>query len=331
MRILKKILIALLLFIAVAYVGISYLLSNRVLIPASSSHENTIADIPTYWNTTFEAMMAPLPDPEPVSISGFEGLSLKGQYFDVSDTNKCLFIFVHGWNMTWADMLKYHPMVADCRCDLLMYDHRVHGESEGTYPTGGLKEAEDLLLVTEWVVRNKGLEKHQIAWLGSSWGAATSIIAGAKDAGPAMIIADAPFQDWYSAVFERAIKDYGGGIRAIAPGVMKMVNLRAGIDYKEASPREKAKDVKAPVLLIHSEGDLATSSDQSANIAANLNPASTFHHTQWGNGHVMDVVHNTEEMKKYLMDFIEKNSVEAFAPALASVDTLSPDAPAVAY
>ena len=322
MKILKRILVVLIVILLVGYVGISYTLSNRVLTP-NSSFEKTVADIPVYWNTTFEAMMALLPEPEEISIEGFEGISLKGKYFDVSEQDKCLFIFVHGWGTTWANMLKYYPMVDDCGCDVLMYDHRVHGASGGTYPTGGIKEAEDLLLLTAWAEENKGFAWDQMAWLGSSWGAATSLTAGATDRDPAFIVADSPFQDWYSAVFERAIRDYGTGIKAIAPGVMQVVNMRAGVNYKEASSKNKAKDIVEPVLLIHSAGDLETSSDQSVNIAENLNDRSEFHHTQWGNNHVKDVLYNTEEMKSLLMNFIEKNNLVAFQPIPMAVDSMN--------
>jgi len=323
MKILKKSLYTLTVIVLICYLGMSYMLSNRVLTPVDPTTKKDIADMPAEWNTTFREMMALLPKPEQLSISGFEGVELYGQYFDVSDTNKCLFIFVHGWSRTWANMLKYYPMVDDCGCDVLMYDHRAHGRSEGQYPTGGIKESEDLLLVTEWASRNKGYDWEKIAWLGSSWGAATSIIAGANNQDPAFIVADAPYQDWYSAVFERAILDYGSGIKAIAPGVMKVVNMRSEIDYREASPKEKAKEVVEPVLLIHSKKDMATSSDQSVNISKNLNGLSEFHHTQWGNDHVKDVVNNTEEMKALLMKFIEKNSIEHFFPPTPSIDTIA--------
>ena len=83
------------------------------------------------------------------------------------------------------------------------------------------------------------------------------------------------------------------------------------------------------MLLIHSEGDLETSSDQSINISKNLNEQSEFHHTQWGNDHVKDVLFNTQEMKTLLMNFIDKNGIEAFQPALSVADTLVIDVPVV--
>ena len=313
MKIIRKVSVPLLIILTLAYVGVSYLFSSQAL-TSDSSFEQTLAEMPDRWGTTYEEMMSFLPEPEELTIEGFEEVMLRGHYFNVSDEDKCLFIFVHGWSDTWPGMLKYYPMVDMCRCDILMYDHRAHGESSGKYPTGGIKESEDLLLVTQWVLDHKGFDRNQIAWLGSSWGAAAALLAGAVDNDPAFIVADAPFQDWYSAIFERAIRDYGSVIKAIAPGIMQMVNIRSGVNYKEASPREKAKDIVEPVLLIHSEGDLATGSIQSVNISKNLNNQSTFHHTQWGNDHVDDVVKNTAEMKEFLINFIRKHEIKAFSP-----------------
>ena len=311
MKSLKRLIAIVVVLLIMSYLGISYMLSNRVLTP-NSSMERTIEDISVYWNTTFEDMMALLPPPTEVNIKGYEDVDLYVNYFNVSDSAECVFIFVHGWGRNWPNMLKYYPMVEDCGCNILMYDHRGHGQSSDVYPTGGIKEGEDLLLVTEWVSDTYAYDWDQIAWFGSSWGAATSLMAGANDRNPAFIIADAPFQNWYSAVFERAIRDYGAGIKAIAPGVMQIVNMRAGIDYKEASALEKTKNILEPVLLIHSEADPETGSNQSVNISKNLNDRSTFHHTKWGNKHVMDVINNREEMRGFLNDFIVENQFTYF-------------------
>ncbi|GAB4236646.1 MAG: alpha/beta hydrolase [Ekhidna sp.] len=303
----------------VSYIGVAYMLSNKVLEP-NSSFEKTLHDIENYWGTTYEEMMALLPDPQPMALTSADGTSISGQYFSVSDSAQCVFIFSHGWGRSWHNMLKYYPMVEDCNCNVVMYDHRAHGESGGDFPTGGIKEADDLIAVTMWVTKNKGYSLDQMAWLGSSWGASTALIAGAKGENPAFIVADSPFQDWYSAIFERAIKDYGAGIKVIAPGVMAIVNLRTGINYRDASPLKWAEGIEAPVLLIHSEGDPKTNSQQSVRISEMLNEQSEFHHTSWDNIHVMDVINNKEDLKQILNAFIIKNKFSFFLPV--KTDTL---------
>ncbi len=309
----KRLILVFISILMVAYVGMSYMLSNRVL-ETNSSFEKTLDDIEKWWNASYEEMIALLPPPSDFDVEALDGVQIKGKYFHVSDSAKCLFIFSHGWARSWENMLKYYPIVDDCNCNVIMYDHRAHGESGGDYPTGGIMESNDLLLVTEWAVENKTYSWDQIAWVGSSWGAGASLIAGADPRDVAFILADSPYQDWYSAIFERAIDDYGSWIKGIAPAVMWWVNMRANIDYQQANPMEKAKEIAEPVFLMHSKSDPETNSQQSVNISKNLNANSVFYHNEWGNVHVMDVISNKEEVKDQLSEFIIKNDLKAFIP-----------------
>ncbi len=308
MKMLKRVLLALAILILVIYSFVCWSLSGRVLFP-NSSIEKTKSTIARYWGTTYEASLENMPSSTDFAVETRDGLTLNGKYYTTSDSSTCAIIFPHGWGAIWADMLKYVPVFSDCNCDYVMYDHRAHGNSEGTYATGGIKEADDLWKITDWVTETKKFEYSNIGWIGSSWGAATALIAASGSKNVGFVIADSPFQDWNSAVFERAIKDYGKGINLIAPGVMQLVSFRAGIDHEENSPINKASGIDEPVLLIHSKGDKQTSSTQSLNISRNLNPAtSQFYHTEWGNDHVMDVINNKEEYRQYVNDFLSKNA-----------------------
>jgi len=195
----------------------------------------------------------------------------------------------------------------DCPCNLVFYDQRAHGASGETYPTGGILESKDLYAVTSWVNQQKNIPFDRIGWLGSSWGAAASLQAGAMDQDVAFIIADSPFQDWYSAVFERAILEYGSYVKLLAPTVFTIVNFKTGVNYKNASALLSANKINEPVLLIHSKTDPETSSSQSVNISKNLrSPHSVFYETEWGNLHTQDVVNDPENYKilvdKFFMD-----------------------------
>ncbi|MEZ4884251.1 MAG: alpha/beta fold hydrolase [Chitinophagales bacterium] len=305
MKFFKRFFLFLLVVFAAAYVYVSWALSDRILFPHSSD-ALTKSRIISNWGKTYESMMALLPSPTDISVTSFDGIQIKGKYFQKSDTTHCVVILAHGWTDTWAGSLKYVPALEDCRCDLVLYDHRAHGESGGIYATGGIKESKDLLAVTDWVEKEKGLTDKQIGWLGASWGAATVLTAGADARNVAFIIADAPFQDWYSAIFERANRDYGMAASALSVGVMGVVNWRAGIDYHEANILEAASKIEEPVLLIHSQTDEQTNSQQSVNIAKKLKPNNfTFHHLDWGGDHTRDVLFHTEEYKELVNVFLK--------------------------
>lgn len=315
MKTAKRIGIALILLLAIAYLGISYALSNRVLHP-NRSFEHTKQVIEKYWHTTYDSVIKTFPEQEDFTVMTQDGIKLSTHYFSYSDSATCLIIFAHGWGTTWADMLKYVPLVEDCGCDLVFYDHRAHGESEGKNATGGILESKDLLALTAWLQETTGIERKNIGWVGSSWGAAAALMAGASEDNVGFIIADAPYQDWYSAIFERANREYGAAADFLSFGVMQTVNWRAGIDYKDANVLNAIEQVEEPILLLHSKDDNNTASFQSENIAKKMNKKSLFFLTTFGNNHVMDVINNKPEMKAIAHNFLYNIGWKCGAPVV---------------
>jgi len=257
-----------------------------------------------HWGTTFEAIMDTLPTPESFDFQSIDNIKLKGKIFRKTENASCVMILSHGWTSNWAGMLKYFPALENCNCDLVLYDMRGHGESEGEYATGGIWEAKDIIALTDWLVKEKGFQKNQIGWFGASWGAAATLKA-AEDEEVAFVIVDSPFQDWYSAIFERAIEEYGSKVNWVSSSVMNLVGFRAGVNYKEASPLKATQKTEMPILLIHSKTDSETSSTQSVNISKELrHPKSVFHHTEWGSDHTQDILLHKEKFRKLVDDFL---------------------------
>ncbi|MFK7937307.1 MAG: alpha/beta hydrolase family protein [Saprospiraceae bacterium] len=312
MRLLKNVFIGIIAVCFILFLGLNWYFSNLILTP-NSSIERTESRIEEQWGSTLEKMLAPLPSPTDFQIVGYEDVPITGKYFQqAGDSAQCAVIFAHGWTSTWAGMLKYATIFNECGCDLVLYNHRSHGTSGNAPPTAGIHEKEDLLRLTDWVQQEHGYGLHQIGWVGASWGAAAVLQAGAADKDVAFILADAPFQDWYTAIFERAIRDYGQPIEYLAGSVMTTVGFRAGVDTEQASPLNATKNIVEPVLLIHSQGDRQTNSQQSVNIAKNLNTQSEFHHLDWGGDHTADVRINKERYANLVYQFLDKK-VNGFA------------------
>ena len=313
----KKILIRTSLFLLVllllSYVGLSWFFSGLIIEPNPEQRKEKTAAIaeinakgPAYGST-----MAALPEKENIEITTDEGVILKGWYFPMSDTAKCAVIMAHGWTSTRTGMLKYTPLFDNCGCDIVMYDHRVHGESEGGNATGGVMEGKDLLKVTDYVQERTGLPDNKIGWVGVSWGGATVLHAGSSGKEVAFILSDAPFDKWHSAIFERAIRDYGSWVNLLTSGVYAAVSWRTdGTNVRAANTAEAARSIKAPVFLFHSKMDEATASWQSENINKNLDPNnSVFHHTEWGGGHGKDITENKDKFIAVWNEFMQQ-----FAP-----------------
>ncbi len=308
MKILRWTIITLLILFIAAYFGLAYYFSTLVLTTGSTNLAQEKEIIKDEWGVTYEEVMADLVEPEEFKVTSEDNATIVGWYFDhPTDSVACAVVVSHGFGRMRVSMLKYAPIFWDCGCDLVVYDHRAHNESANEPPTAGIKEKMDLIAVTEWVQQKTGFSDKQVAWMGESWGAATALQAGALDKDVAFIVADSPYQDWHSAIFERAYRTYGSWVKALAPTVMWFVNQRTGVNYRDASPLNIADKIVEPVFLIHSKDDSATAVFQSENIAKKLNPeTSEFHLTNWGSDHVMDIITRPEEYKRLVHAFIQK-------------------------
>ncbi|GAB5552048.1 MAG: alpha/beta hydrolase [Saprospiraceae bacterium] len=321
---LKRISLTLLFIVLAFYFGASWFFSNLILNPPQGDPIQRTEAMLKIAGPNAKPINNWLNIPDTFALEARDGKTIRGWYFKAKDEAECAVIMAHGWSSSRLHMNKYMPLFEDCPCDIITYDQRGHNKSETAYGTGGIKEAEDLLMIHNWLKDETGLKNEDIGWIGISWGGATVLQAGATDEDVAFIVSDSPFQNWYSAVMERAVRDYGSWITAFVPMIKTIVWARAGVNFDKASALKEAAKIKEPVFLIHSKADSATASTQSVNIAAQLNPSSSeFHHTEWGNDHADDIKNNLAEYEVLFDAFIEKYAPNFSTCQQASVDTIS--------
>lgn len=300
-----RLLLLLTVLVAGLYMALIWYFSDQILFPYRAA-----PDYQSEWiqqSRTVEDQHFPIP--EEFEVKGQEEVAIRGWYFAHPETAGCLLVAAHGWGGTRSEILKWADIFWDCGCDVVVYDHRGHGESGGEHGTGGIMEKADLMAVTDWAQKKTGLSDEETGWAGISWGAATMLQAGV-DREVAFIMADSPFQDWETAIMERAERMYGGWVGFIKGSVMSLAGWRAGVDYREASAIAVAPRIKSPVFLIHSRTDEATASFQSVNLDSALNPdRHVFFHTDWGAGHVEDIDVNPDLYRYHVYSFLK-----SFAP-----------------
>ncbi|WP_096085537.1 alpha/beta hydrolase [Agaribacterium haliotis] len=227
-------------------------------------------------------------------------------YIRSDNSAPCVLIYNHGWGEQRLQSDKFQPAFADFNCAQLRYDMRGHGRRYGESVGGGQLEKLELLSLHQWLQEQHGYSEQQIGWFGLSWGAATVLQAAALNAQPAFVVADSPFQDWQSAIFERGARQYGSWVHWFRSGVNLVLQLRAGVRLERADTRAAAAFIQAPVLLIHSQSDAATDSQQSVNIAAAMKQAHQFEHTNWGAAHGDDITVQPEAYRQIVYTFINK-------------------------
>ncbi|MCX8212010.1 MAG: alpha/beta fold hydrolase [Lewinella sp.] len=301
----------LLIFLAillVIYLGITWFFSSLVLHTPDRDVALVVQMNKDRWNIDLDSLRKTLPPQEEISFkSPYDGIDLKGWLFR-PDSARCGVVMAHGYSMNRANMLKYAPVFDSCRCALLLYDHRGHGESAPeAYGSGGHHEATDLIAANNFLKETIGLPQERIGWFGESWGGATVLLAAAREDAPkpAWVISESSFADWESAIMERGLKDYGNGLKMLTPGAFTWASFRAGVDFDEVSPILAAAKIDVPVLLFHSSADTLTYPVQFDQLEAAFKPGTvTAYKLDWGAWHAHNIIWRRQEYTDMVLDFV---------------------------
>ncbi|MBU2633992.1 MAG: alpha/beta hydrolase [Nanoarchaeota archaeon] len=184
---------------------------------------------------------------ENVSFVTSDKIKIKAWLISSEKANGTI-IIGHGYPFNKGNIL---PVVKFLHPDynLLFYDHRYFGESEGKITTVGLKEVEDVKVAVNFVRERFG--KKPIALYGFSLSASAMLMAKQQ---VNAIVADSPYADLGKMI--NHIYSIFGPLKF--PFVIT-TNLLAKIFFgmwpKEVSPALAIKNYDVPILLIQGEKD----------------------------------------------------------------------------
>jgi len=190
------------------------------------------------------------------------GVRLKGWWFKTAGPRRGAIVYLHGV----ADNRGSGASIADHFVprgfDVVAYDSRAHGESEGDACTYGYYEKLDLGRVLDQIAI-----PGPVVLLGTSLGAAVALQAAAQDARVTVVVTVATFSDLRTVAFERApFFASKGNIE----GAFAIAEELAKFKVDEVSPVLAAAKIKIPVLLLHGEADKETPSAHSGRVHAAL-------------------------------------------------------------
>jgi len=123
------------------------------------------------------------------------GLTLRGWW--IPGTNGATVVMVHGWTSSRREPYDKSQYLHDAGYNLLVFDLRGHGLSDGGYTTMGWREPED---VRAAVTLAKSLDPGPVALLGYSMGGASVLEEAAGDPRVAAVIEDSAFSSLSSVV-----------------------------------------------------------------------------------------------------------------------------------
>ncbi len=178
------------------------------------------------------------------------GVRLKGWWFKVEGVKRGTVVYLHGSGDNRGSSCSVADHFVPMGYEVIAYDSRAHGESDGQACTYGYFEKQDLKRVLDQLEA-----KAPIIVLGASLGAAVALQAAAEDARISGVIAVATFSDLRTVAFERAPFFAS---RGNIEGALRIAEKQGGFRVDEVSPTLAAQKIDVPVFLIHGMNDKET-------------------------------------------------------------------------
>ena len=125
---------------------------------------------------------------ENVAFKDSAGLTLRGWW--IPGTNHKTIVMVHGWTSSRQEPMGRSGYLHDAGYNLLLFDLRGHGQSDGNYTTIGWLEPDDVRAAVSYARQR---DSGPIALLGYSMGASTVVEEAARDPRVSAVIEDSGF------------------------------------------------------------------------------------------------------------------------------------------
>lgn len=188
-----------------------------------------------------------------VCISSEYGYKLHGLWFSNNDSKNTI-IICHGHTVNLNSAIRYMKIFYTRGFNVLIYDHRYHGESGGEYCTMGFYEKFDLKSWVTWVIGKTG-ENSIIGTHGESMGASTVLMHAAIDDRISFTISDCPFESVYEEFKYRLKVEYKLPPFPLLQIANLFTKIRTKTFYGNIAPIKVICDIKTPVLFIHGDND----------------------------------------------------------------------------
>jgi pimeloyl-ACP methyl ester carboxylesterase len=189
------------------------------------------------------------------------GVTLRGWRFQSSGPARGTVIYLHGSADNRASGLFVAHHFTKRGYDVVVYDSRAHGESEGEACTYGYYEKQDLRRVMDTVAPGP------VAIIGVSLGGAVALQAAAIDPRITTVVAVSTFSDLRTVASERAPSIAS---QSDIEAAFRLAEQTASFRVDDVSPVASAPNIGVPVLLVHGEDDRETSPAHSQRVFAAL-------------------------------------------------------------
>jgi pimeloyl-ACP methyl ester carboxylesterase len=190
-----------------------------------------------------------------------DGLQLKGWRFRGTGPRRGTVVYLHGSADNRASGVSIAERFLARGFDVLEYDSRAHGESQGNACTYGYYEKRDLSRAIDLI------DVRPVVAFGVSLGAAVALQTAAEDPRIRAVVAVSTFSDLRTVASERApFMASKSDIEA----AFRLAEEQGRFKVDEVSPVLAAQRIHVPVLLVHGDADHETPAAHSQRVFAAL-------------------------------------------------------------
>ncbi len=183
-----------------------------------------------------------------------EGLHLYAEYFDFG--SKKAVIILPGRMESCLYSLYFAEPYQRAGYNVLVIDNRAHGWSDGRYSSLGWNEHRDVMKWAELLRDEHGVES--VVLHGCCIGAASAMFTATDPNCPEVVnamIADGMFPTFRSSFVNHMVKDHHP-VFPFTQWICLYVRLFTGADITNDGPVKRIRDLKKPLLMIHSREDI---------------------------------------------------------------------------
>lgn len=190
-----------------------------------------------------------------VWFNAADGAHIAG-WFALASPHSPTVILVYGFKGSRRDMLPWARFLFSAGYNVLLFDDRGSGQSDGWGSALGTREADDVIGAVRYLQRRPDLVVRNFGALGISLGAGVVLLAAAREPALAAVVADSAWTDEHAQLDHMATLRIGPLALPVLPYEPALVDRLIGARLEGTQPLAVIGQI-APraVLLIHSADD----------------------------------------------------------------------------